>query len=290
MNAPAQLSEAWFRQRVGRVTGSRVGAILGSNPYSKPKDVLRAMVREALGAETEFKGNADTDRGNRLEPVIVGLFEVETGQIVDDAPPLQIHPIYDWLAASPDGFVGDDALIEIKAPRRIKTLHEVQHYYEQMQLQMECTGRKLCYFVQYQEDAELLDIIKVPHNPNWLKDNFEKLDMFMDEYRAILADPSRHAEYLEDETLIREDDEFLSLAMDLADIASQIKVLTALEKDRKAQLLELADGRRCKGGPVTIFPTSRKTTNYKKALADAGVTDTSAYEKESVSWSIRVSS
>ena len=290
MNAPAQLSPQWFQQRVGRVTGSRVGAILGSNPYTKPKDVLRQMVREALGAESEFKGNADTDRGNRLEPVIVGLFEVETGQIVDDAPPLQIHPIYDWLAASPDGFVGDDALIEIKAPRRIKTLAEVPHYYAQMQLQMECTGRKKCWFVQYQEDGELLDIQEIRHDPHWIKENFEKLDMFMDEYRTIIGDPSRHAEFLEDETLIREDDEFLTLAMDLADIASQIKALTALEKDRKAQLIALADGRKTKGGPVTIFPTSRKTTDYKKALADAGVTDTSAYEKESVSWSIRVSS
>ena len=290
MNAPAQLSPQWFQQRLHRVTGSRVGAILGSNPYTKPKDVLRQMVREALGAESEFKGNADTDRGNRLEPVIVGLFEVETGQIVADEPPLQIHPIYDWLAASPDGFVGDDALIEIKAPRRIKTLHEVQHYYEQMQLQMECTGRKLCYFVQYQEDAELLDIIKVPHNPNWLKDNFEKLDMFMDEYRAILADPSRHAEFLEDETVIRTDAEFVNTAVEYYHYQEKIKDLTQYANQAKAMLIDMANGRKCKGGPVTIYPTSRKTTNYKKALADAGVTDTSAYEKESVSWSIRVSS
>lgn len=289
MNAPAQLSPEWFAARTGKISGSRVGAILGVNPYSKPKDVLRAMVREALGAETEFKGNADTERGNRLESTIVGLFEVETGLVVRDSPPLQVHPNYKWLAASPDGFVGDDELIEIKAPRKIKTLEEVPHYVAQIQLQLECTGRKLCYFVQYQEDGDLLDIQEVRHDPNWIKDNFEKLDMFLSEYNEIIADKSRHAEFLEDETLIREDDDFISTAMELADISAQLRQLSALEKDYKAKLIDLADGRKCKGGPVTIYPTSRKSVDYKTALADAGVTDLEKYQKETTSWTVRVS-
>lgn len=289
MNAPLQLSPEWFAARVGVLTGSRIGAILGVNPYSKPKDVLRSMVREALGAENEFQGNTDTQRGNRLEPIIVGLFEVETGSVVDDAPPLQVHPNYPWLAASPDGFVGINALVEIKAPRRIKTLVEVPHYVAQMQLQMECTDRDHCFFVQYQEDTEQLDIQIVHRDTSWIKDNFEKLDMFISEYRDIIADPSRHAEFLEDETLVREDDEFLSLAVDLSEISAQIKELQAQEKKRKASLIKLADGRKCKGGPVTIFPTSRKTVDYKQALADNGITDIEQYEKESTSWTVRVS-
>jgi len=289
MNAPAQLSPEWFAARVGKISGSRVGAILGVNPYSKPKDVLRAMVREALGADNEFKGNFDTDRGNRLESTIVGLFEVETGLVVRDSPPLQIHPNYKWLAASPDGFVGDDELIEIKAPRKIKTLEEVPHYIAQIQLQLECTGRKLCYFVQYQEDIDLLDIQEVRHDPNWLKDNFEKLDMFLHEYHDIISDPSRHTEFLEDETLIIEDPEFLGAAEELADISAKIKELTQLEKAYKSKLISLSNGRKCKGGSVTVYPTSRTTVDYKTALADAGVTDLVKYQKQSTSWTVRVS-
>lgn len=289
MNAPAQLSEAWFAARVGKLTGSRIGAILGNNPYMKPKDVMRAMIREALGAETEFKGNFDTERGNRLESEIIARFEVEAGLVVEESPPLQIHPIYDFLAASPDGFVGTDELIECKAPRRIKTLSEVPHYYSQMQLQLECTGRKLCYFVQYQEDIDLLDIKEVRHDPNWIKDNFEKLDMFISEYRDILNDPSRHAEYLEDETMIRDDDLFLSIADELSDISSEIKKLSELEKAYKSQLIDLAAGRKCKGGAVSVYPTSRKSVDYKKALSDNGITDLEKYQKESINWTVRVS-
>lgn len=289
MNASAQLSPEWFKQRQNRLTGSRIGAVLGNNPYMKPKDVMRAMIRESLGAETEFKGNADTERGNRLESEIIARFEVEAGLVVEESPSLQIHPVYEWLAASPDGFVGDDELIECKAPRRIKTLAEVPAYYDQMQLQLECTGRKLCYFVQYQEDIDLLDIKEVRHDPNWIKQNFEKLDMFITEYHAILNDDSRHAEYLEDETLIRDDDLFLSIADELADISAEMKNLAQLEKAYKSQLIELAAGRKCKGGSVTVYPTSRKSVDYKQALADAGVTDLEKYQKESTSWTVRVS-
>ena len=289
MNAPAQLSPEWFQARQHKITGSRIGAILGNNPYMKPKDVMRAMIREALGAETEFKGNFDTERGNRLESEIIARFEIEAGLVVEESPPLQIHPIYEWLAASPDGFVGDNALIECKAPRRIKSLDEVPHYYSQMQLQMECTGRDECYFVQYCESDDVLDIQLIYHNPDWIKDNFEKLDMFISEYRDILNDPSRHTEYLEDETMIRDDDLFLSIADELSDISSEIKKLSELEKAYKSQLIDLAAGRKCKGGAVSVYPTSRKSVDYKKALSDNGITDLEKYQKESISWSVRVS-
>ena len=59
-----QRTPEWFEQRKGRITGSRVGAILGMSPWQKPADVLRAMVREYHGASTEFTGNPATDHGN----------------------------------------------------------------------------------------------------------------------------------------------------------------------------------------------------------------------------------
>ena len=52
-----QRTPAWYAARKGRVTGSSVGSILGLNPWATSDDVMRRMVREYHGAESEFKGN-----------------------------------------------------------------------------------------------------------------------------------------------------------------------------------------------------------------------------------------
>ena len=58
-----QRSKEWFEKRKGLITGSSVGAILGVNPWRTPADVMRSMVREYHGAESEFKGNIATEYG-----------------------------------------------------------------------------------------------------------------------------------------------------------------------------------------------------------------------------------
>lgn len=63
MSKIEQRSKQWHEQRKLRITGSRVGAILGLSPWQKPADVMRAMVREYHGAESEFKGGPHIDHG-----------------------------------------------------------------------------------------------------------------------------------------------------------------------------------------------------------------------------------
>src|SRR3546814_19370154 len=91
--------------RVGRITGSRVGAILGLNPYSKPADVLREMVREHFGAEREFTGNAATDYGKEKEPDALAAYEAERGVMTYGGDDCIVHPVYGFLAVPPAGLV-----------------------------------------------------------------------------------------------------------------------------------------------------------------------------------------
>lgn len=63
----AQKSAAWHESRKMRITGSRVGAILGLSPWQKPDAVLREMVREHHGAEREFSGNIATEHGQNQD-------------------------------------------------------------------------------------------------------------------------------------------------------------------------------------------------------------------------------
>jgi putative phage-type endonuclease len=69
--------------------------------------------------------------------------------------PFVLHPRLAWSGASPDGFVGDDGLVEIKCPNtatHITTLRGGEipdKYIKQMQWQMACTERDWCDFVSF---------------------------------------------------------------------------------------------------------------------------------------------
>ena len=54
MNNIEQRSLEWFEARKGKLTGSNIGAALGINPWKTPDDLIRQMVREYHGAESEF--------------------------------------------------------------------------------------------------------------------------------------------------------------------------------------------------------------------------------------------
>ena len=66
-----QRSEEWFKARKGKLTGSNIGAALGVNPWKTPEDLIRQMVREYHGAESEFTGNIATEHGTLHEPLAI---------------------------------------------------------------------------------------------------------------------------------------------------------------------------------------------------------------------------
>ena len=148
----------WKAARKGRITGSRIGAILGLSPWQTREDVLRAMVREHHGAASEFTGNIATNYGHANEGTARMTFELSTGLTVVDTG---FHPHEDWAGASPDGLIGDDAVLEIKCPFKgiKKSLADQPHYYAQLQWEMLCTGRKKAYFYQWQPDDDTLNIV-----------------------------------------------------------------------------------------------------------------------------------
>ena len=78
-----QRSEEWFAARKGRLTASSIGAVMGLDPYRGPEDVLRAMVRDHHGAESEFTGNVATEYGKFHEEGALFEYTLETGIEVD---------------------------------------------------------------------------------------------------------------------------------------------------------------------------------------------------------------
>lgn len=280
-----QRSKEWFKQRVGKITGSRVGAILGMNPWQKPKDVMRAMVREYHGAESEFTGNVATEYGTNFESIAQGDFEIETGLNVNETG-FHVSSEYDWLGASPDGLINDDAVLEIKCPYSarpigiLKSIIEQPHYYAQIQIELFCTNRNKCYFYQWSQHKTSLEI--VDFNKYWIEENLPKLKSFYDDYLREIKSPDKH---LADLVQTKE-------AQELVDEYNQYKQDMAQAKefmeDAKKRLIALADGKKTNISGLLVYECERQgNVNYKKIPELEGV-DLDRYRgKPTKYWAVR---
>lgn len=157
----AQGSDQWLELRRGIVTASTVGQLLTATGRPASNDTSRrltlTLVAERITGEIEPVWiNDDMQRGHDVEPIARNLYATkfadepvtETGFMVRD----------DWgfrLGFSPDGLVGDNGLLEIKAPRakgHIATILADQmpaHHMAQVQAGMLVSGRDWCDFVSY---------------------------------------------------------------------------------------------------------------------------------------------
>ncbi|HUW44517.1 MAG TPA: YqaJ viral recombinase family protein [Dehalococcoidia bacterium] len=185
-----QGSQAWLDARVGLVTGSMVGAVLNCSPFMSRKRALRVMVEESMGRATRFTSEAmswGTDHEAEACRLYQALYAgsetiTETGFWVKGD-----------LGASPDRLVGDEGLVEVKCPYAIrddiapvfKKLDDVPHYWHQMQMQMYCTGRKWCDFLQWTPHDH--SMVRVYADPNWLEDNSDAICSFMEEYAVLMS-------------------------------------------------------------------------------------------------------
>lgn len=155
-----QGSAAWFEQRRGKATASKIADIIAttkSGPSASRKNYLAQLVVERLtGTVEESYTNAAMQWGKDKEPEARAAYAFlhADGVSVGEAE-FTDHPSIAMAGASPDGVVGWDGLLEIKCPNsatHIETLLGGKidgKYITQMQWQMSCTGRAWCDFVSY---------------------------------------------------------------------------------------------------------------------------------------------
>jgi putative phage-type endonuclease len=231
-----QKSPEWFAARQGRVTGSMVGAALGLDPNTSRDEAMRRMVRAYQGLPSEFVGNIATTWGTNHEEEAREAFEYDQGVKVVSAS-FVVHPKLEWLGASPDGYVRDYALLEIKCPYGLrdkpkpagfKSINIQPHYYAQMQIQMFCADRVSCYFWQWTPHDQQLEI--VDYDPKWIEVNLPKLEAFYNEFLAICGEVMQ--EKLEVDTLALQ---YLVAEYDL--LAKQIEKAEARRKEILDQLV-----------------------------------------------------
>ena len=153
-----QRTDEWFAARLGKVTASRVADVIAKTKsgYSASRaNYMAELICERLtGSKGDSFSNAAMVWGTNTEPMARAAYEALEGVLVEEVGFVS-HPTIAMSGASPDGFVDEDGLVEIKCPNtatHIETLLDKEvpsKYVKQMQWQMACTGRKWCDFVSY---------------------------------------------------------------------------------------------------------------------------------------------
>lgn len=162
-----QGTDEWFEVRKGKLTASN-GTAIATNGAGL-KTYVKEVVLALFTTKKPLTG-ADFDRGNELEPIARMKYEFEKNVEVLEVGFIEIS---NRAGYSPDGLVGEEGLIEIKARNDAKHLDLLltnkidSGTVWQMQMGMLATNRKWCDFISY--------------NPNFKKNSMYVKRVYRDE-------------------------------------------------------------------------------------------------------------
>ena len=185
----AQRTPEWFAQRVGKATASRIHHIITRTKTgwgAKREDYAADLVIELLTGlpapsfkSPEMQWGIDNEAAGRDAYRATVFEEVTEAGFV-------IHPAISDAGASPDGYVGENGLVEIKCPKTSTHIEAITkeyiqpQYLTQMQFQMACTGRKWCDFCSY--DPRMPEGLQL-----WVK-RIERDDLFIAQTETMVKE------------------------------------------------------------------------------------------------------
>lgn len=165
-----QGSIEWKAARAGRITGSRMAAVLDRTKKgedgAKRRDLKATILAEILTGEPEPDGFVSYEMrwGTDTEPMARAEYEVRTGLVVDTVGFI-LHPTNERFGVSPDGIINPTAtvegiasiegMVEIKCPKTATHLGYIlanvvpEAYEPQMMWEMGNCDAQWCDFVSY---------------------------------------------------------------------------------------------------------------------------------------------
>jgi predicted phage-related endonuclease len=156
-----QGSDEWRQARCGSVGASDAPRVVRrtKSGYSADRESLMAekVLERLTGAPVEIFKTQAMLQGTAREPEARMLYEVVRGAEVAEVG-LIPHPSIKGTHCSPDGFVGEAGLIEIKAPMAAAHLNTLltetisEAHLVQVMWQLSCTRRSWCDYVSYNPD------------------------------------------------------------------------------------------------------------------------------------------
>lgn len=198
VSAEDQYAE-WLHARIGKVTASNLWKLAKqtkTGPSAYRRSYMVELIAEKLtGQSADIYLSQSMQWGIETEPKARAAYEARTGEVVETTGFVD-HPIIPSAGCSPDGFVGDDGLIEIKCPNTSTHIGYMldrstidEKYIIQMNWQMACSGRKWCDFLSFDPRLPLscqFFKVRVMRDDKMIK-GLEKLVIeFLDEMRRYM--------------------------------------------------------------------------------------------------------
>lgn len=189
----------WFAARAGKVTASRVADVIAktkTGPSASRANYLAELLCERMTGVCEpgFT-NAAMQWGTDQEPFARHAYAERFGVDVYEVGFID-HPEVRMSGASPDGYVGEAGLVEIKCPNTSTHLESLLgspvagKYVTQIQWQLACTGRQWCDFVSFDPrlPAELqLHVQRVPRDASLILSMEGEVSAFLAELDAKVS-------------------------------------------------------------------------------------------------------
>ena len=193
-----QGTEAWFNARAEKMTASNACAI-GNNGAGFKTYINNLMAETYSSAIKESYTNEDMERGNELEALARTVYEMETGNEVEEVGFIELD---EFTGCSPDGLIGEDGGLEIKCvkdEKYFKVLLEgietvLSDYIWQIQMCLYVTGRKWWDLVLYNPNyKKSILILKVYPDKKYidkliigLETGKEKIKLIKDKYNKLI--------------------------------------------------------------------------------------------------------
>lgn len=214
----AQHSLGWFRDRLGKITGSQVGLIMKQGRNSDFSDTAKSYLYKVLAERNmnpaiinddeifeEYLQQVETKTkamqwGNEKEASARKLYEIMTGRHIVEVGSCVHHSIPNF-ASSPDGFYYDDEFgcVEIKCPNQStyqKYVLEINtpadlltikpEYYWQCMAHMACINADWCDFIAYcPYQSHPIHIVRINRDEEAIKELESRLllaNKFLEEY------------------------------------------------------------------------------------------------------------
>ena len=195
-----QRSLEWFAQRCGHLTASRIADMMARTQKgwgaSRANYAAQLIAERLTGVAESGFTSAAMQHGIDTEAAARAAYGFMQDVEVIEAP-FVLHPRLAWSGASPDGFVGDTGLIEIKCPNtatHITTLRGGEipdKYIKQMQWQMACAEKDWCDFVSFDPRMPVemqLHIQRVDRDNDLIAEIESAAIGFLDEIAATVAE------------------------------------------------------------------------------------------------------
>ena len=188
-----QNTAVWRDVRCGKVTASRMASVLnylkkGGEGAERRNYRVELMTERITASPNEHYVSPDMERGAELEPLARSAYEMERDVLVERVG-FVLHPTLDYLGASPDGLIGNDGGMEIKAPRdttHVRWLTEgivPMEHRPQMYTNMLCCEREWWDFCSFSPYFKPL-ILRLPRDEAEIRKIEEESARFHEEVEA----------------------------------------------------------------------------------------------------------